>query len=47
MDRAERILRWQSLMAGVERADVLAWRETFVDALREVERPRRGGRTGA
>ena len=33
MPREERITRWRALMDGVERDDVLAWRETFVEAL--------------
>ena len=33
MPREERISRWRALMDGVERDDVLAWRETFVAAL--------------
>ncbi len=36
MDRAERIRRWESLIEGVRTADVTAWRDAFVDALRSV-----------
>jgi trehalose 6-phosphate synthase len=34
MDKAERVRRWEALMAGVQRDDVAAWRDAFVDALR-------------
>jgi trehalose 6-phosphate synthase len=33
MPRAERIARWERLMAGVSRDDVTAWRDAFVRAL--------------
>lgn len=33
MPRSERIKRWRSLMAGVEKNDVSAWRDDFVHAL--------------
>jgi trehalose 6-phosphate synthase len=36
MPLAERIERWQSLMAGVVRDDVNAWRDDFVEMLRTV-----------
>lgn len=36
MDKAERIRRWESLMEGVTRDDVVAWRERFVDALKAI-----------
>jgi len=46
MPRAERIRRWEALMDEVVRHDVVAWRDSFVAALREAhapeaERPRR------
>ena len=34
MDRDERIERWQALMAGLRRSDVIAWRDAFVAALK-------------
>ncbi|WP_269713627.1 alpha,alpha-trehalose-phosphate synthase (UDP-forming) [Caulobacter sp. NIBR2454] len=37
MPREERIKRWKSLMEGVRRDDVIAWRESFVEALSGVE----------
>ena len=33
MPRAERVSRWERLMAGVRRDDVAAWRDAFVQAL--------------
>jgi trehalose 6-phosphate synthase len=33
MDKAERIRRWQPLFESVQREDVTAWRDCFVDAL--------------
>ena len=37
MPREERVRRWRALMEGVLAEDVLAWREAFVDALRDTE----------
>ena len=34
MPKAERIARWERLMAGVRRDDVAAWRDAYVTALR-------------
>ena len=33
MDRPERVRRWQALFETVQREDVVAWREAFVNAL--------------
>jgi len=38
MPRAERIARWKRLMEGVMADDVSAWRDRFVDALRQESR---------
>ncbi len=35
MDLGERIRRWQSLMNGVARHDIHAWRDSFIAALLE------------
>ena len=49
MPRSERVRRWESLMAGVVRDDVGAWRDSFLAALQaarqapDAERPRRVG----
>src|SRR3984957_1454065 len=40
MDREERVRRWTSLMEGVRRDDVTAWRDTFVDALKACHEPK-------
>ena len=47
MERRERIRRWETLMEGIVRCDVLAWRDDFIAALAaasgrapEAERPR-------
>lgn len=37
MPLQERIERWQALMEGVRKDDVVAWRETFVQALRATD----------
>lgn len=34
MERGERIDRWQALMDGLRRSDVIAWRDAFVAALK-------------
>jgi trehalose 6-phosphate synthase len=53
MPRVERQRRWESLMAGVVRDDVAAWREGFLAALKaarqapEAELPRRNAATFA
>jgi trehalose 6-phosphate synthase len=39
MPRDERVRRWRSLMDGVEKNDVIAWRDAFVDALRRAGPP--------
>ena len=39
MPRTERIRRWRALMDGVEKDDVTAWRDDFVDALRKADPP--------
>jgi trehalose 6-phosphate synthase len=36
MSRKERCERWQSLMDGVSRNDVVAWRDSFVAALNDL-----------
>jgi trehalose 6-phosphate synthase len=36
MPLAERVERWQAMMAGVVRDDVNAWRDAFVEKLRSV-----------
>ncbi len=36
MPRAERVRRWESLVDSVKREDVLAWRRTFVEALKHI-----------
>ena len=47
MPRDERVRRWEALMAGVVRDDVVAWRDSFLAALQatrnapDAERPRR------
>jgi trehalose 6-phosphate synthase len=38
----ERRRRWRTLMEGVERDDVVAWRDSFVASLEEA---REGGKT--
>jgi len=35
----ERIERWQALKAGVDRDDVIAWSQSFLDALSAIETP--------
>ena len=40
MGREERIRRWESLMQGIRRSDVKAWRDSFVDALLASHEPR-------
>jgi trehalose 6-phosphate synthase len=35
----ERIRRWEALMDGVRRADVKAWRDSFVAALKGARAP--------
>lgn len=39
MPREERIARWRALMDGVEREDVMWWRQRFTDALLSVQAP--------
>jgi trehalose 6-phosphate synthase len=41
MDQGERIRRWRSLNESVQREDVGAWRDDFVNALAEVPMPQR------
>jgi trehalose 6-phosphate synthase len=43
MPKSERICRWRALMDGVERDDVVSWRNRFTDAL-ERTRPAPSGR---
>jgi trehalose 6-phosphate synthase len=40
MDKPERIRRWSALFDNVEREDVTAWRDSFVEALKGVEERR-------
>ncbi|MFC3068117.1 alpha,alpha-trehalose-phosphate synthase (UDP-forming) [Phenylobacterium soli] len=40
MDKPERIRRWSALFDNVQREDVTAWRDAFVDALKGVEERR-------
>ncbi|MGH6986222.1 MAG: alpha,alpha-trehalose-phosphate synthase (UDP-forming) [Caulobacteraceae bacterium] len=40
MERTERVARWKSLLSGVKRNDVTAWRDAFVEALRASHEPR-------
>jgi trehalose 6-phosphate synthase len=40
MDKPERVRRWQALFDIVEREDVTAWRDAFVDSLKEAEERR-------
>ncbi|MHB8530062.1 MAG: alpha,alpha-trehalose-phosphate synthase (UDP-forming), partial [Caulobacteraceae bacterium] len=40
MEREERITRWNSLIDGVKRNDVTAWRDSFVEALQASHEPR-------
>jgi trehalose 6-phosphate synthase len=39
MPREERVRRWRALMDGVEKDDVTAWRDDFVEALRKADPP--------
>ena len=39
MDKAERIRRWSALFENVQREDVAAWRDAFVNALAGVKTP--------
>jgi trehalose 6-phosphate synthase len=39
MSLAERIRRWETLMDGVRRSDVKAWRDSFVAALKGARGP--------
>ena len=39
MSRTERIRRWRTLMDGVTKHDVTAWRDSFVEALRRADPP--------
>jgi trehalose 6-phosphate synthase len=41
MPKAERIERWTALMAGLERDDADAWRDSFLSALRSETTPLR------
>jgi trehalose 6-phosphate synthase len=43
MDKAERVRRWESLMDGVTREDVVAWRDVFVNALMDIQARRTSG----
>jgi trehalose 6-phosphate synthase len=40
MDKPERIRRWSALFDNVQREDVTAWRDSFVEALKGVEERR-------
>ncbi len=40
MGRAERVARWESLIEGVRRNDVVAWRDSFVEALMASHEPK-------
>jgi trehalose 6-phosphate synthase len=40
MDKPERIRRWSALFENVQREDVTAWRDSFVEALKGVEERR-------
>jgi trehalose 6-phosphate synthase len=40
MDKPERIRRWNALFENVQREDVTAWRDSFVEALKEAEERR-------
>ncbi|HEX8570244.1 MAG TPA: trehalose-6-phosphate synthase [Caulobacteraceae bacterium] len=40
MEKDERVRRWQALMEGVTRDDVVAWRDVFVNALMDIQSQR-------